>query len=128
MTIQDVIKRVQILRGEKKFTSDFIIEKINEIEWKIKREIIDTHEGSENHPFDGYGADELNVTLIAPTPYSELYIKWVLYQLDIANNVMVDAANSYTLFDTDYSAYSLWYTKNNMPLSKGNMRSGGYHI
>lgn len=128
MTIQDVINRVTGLRNEKKCTTDFIIQKINEIEWKIKREIVDTHEGSEKYPFDEYSADEINSELIAPSPYSELYIKWVLYQLDVINNAMTDASNSYTLFNSDYSAFAVWYTKNHMPVSKGNMRSRGYHI
>ncbi|MBR3975291.1 MAG: hypothetical protein IKJ88_05460 [Clostridia bacterium] len=128
MTIQDVIERLQMLRSEHKFTNDFILQKINEIEWKIKREIIDTHEGGDKYPFDGYNACELNVKLIAPAPYSELYIKWVLYQFELVNNAMVNASNSYALFNNDYSAYSLWYTKNNMPISKGNIHSGGYNI
>lgn len=128
MTIQDVINRVAAIRSEKKCTSDFIIEKINEIEWKIKREIIDTHEGSEKYPFDGYSSGELNAKLIAPIPYSELYIKWVIYQLDVINNSMNNAANSYTLFNEAYSDFAKWYTKNNLPVSKGNMRSRGYHI
>lgn len=128
MTIQDVIKKVTAIRSEKKCTSDFIIEKINEIEWRIKREIIDTHEGSERYPFDGYTADETDMELIAPVPYSELYIKWVIYQLDVINNAITDAANSYVLFKNLYDEYKAWYNRSNMPLNAGNMTSRGYHI
>lgn len=128
MTIQDVINKVTAIRNEKRATSDFIIEKINEIEWKIKKEIIDVHEGADKYPFDGYSSNELNSELIAPAPYSELYIQWVIYQVDVNNNAMVDASNSLALFQKTYYAYSGWYTRNNMPLSKGNMRSRGYHV
>lgn len=128
MTIQDVIDRITAVRSESGCTNDFIIEKINEIEWRIKREIIDVHEGSEKHPFDGYDSTETEVKLIAPAPYSELYIKWVIYKIDVANNAMIDASNSFTLFNKDYFAFATWYTRNNMPLHKGNMRSRGYNV
>lgn len=128
MTLQDVINRITALRSEKDCTNDFIIEKINEIEWRIKREITDVHEGSERFPFDGYDSKELNVKLIAPEPYSELYIKWVLYQVDIMNNAMIDASNSLSRFNKAYYAFASWYTRNNMPLHRGNMRSGVFHV
>lgn len=128
MTIQDVINRVTVLRNERRCTTEFIVEKINEIEWKIKREIIDTHEGAANHPFDGYTAAELNVKLIAPEPYSDVYIKWVIYQLDVLNNAMTDAANSYALFNNIYDEYKGWYNRNNMPVYHGNITSRGYHV
>ena len=128
MTIQDVITKVTTLRSERKCTSDFILDKINEIEWRIKREIIDVHEGCEKHPFDGYDSTETEVKLIAPAPYSELYIKWVLYQVDVNNNDMVNAANSLALFKEAYDAYSAWYTRNNMPVYRGNLKSEGYNV
>ncbi len=128
MTIQNVIDCVTEQRSERKCTSEFIIDKINEIEWKIKREIIDVHEGSERYPFNGYGSNDHNTELIAPVPYSSLYVKWVLYQLDVSNNAIIDASNSLSLFNKEYYAFSGWYTRNNMPLSRGNIKSAGYHI
>ncbi len=128
MTIQDVINRITTQRNEKNSTNDFIIAKINEIEWKIKREIVDVHEGADRFPFDGYDNKELKVKLIAPEPYSELYIKWVLYQIDLGNNAMKDAANSLGLFNKDYNDFSGWYTRNNKPVFRGNMKSGVFHV
>lgn len=128
MTLQKVIDRITEIRDEKKCTTAFIVEKINEIEWKIKREIIDVHEGSERFPFDGYDSKEFNVKLIAPEPYSELYIKWVIYQIDVSNNSMIDSANSLALFNKDYYAFSGWYTRNHMPVHRGNMKSGVFHV
>ncbi len=128
MTLQNVVDKITTIRKESNCTTDFIIEKINEIEWKIKREIIDVHEGADRFPFDGYDSKELNVKLIAPAPYSELYIKWVLHQIDVMNNSMIDASNSLTLFNKAYYAFVAWYTKNNMPSYKGNMKSGVFHV
>ncbi|MBR2410147.1 MAG: hypothetical protein IKB08_00315 [Clostridia bacterium] len=128
MTIQNVINRVTAIRNEKKCTNDFVIDQMNNLEWKIKREIIDVHEGAENHPFTGYTAGDLDVKLIAPEPYSELYIKWVIYQLDILNNSVADAANSYVLFQEIYDDFRGWYKRNHMPLFRGNITSKGYHI
>lgn len=128
MTLQNVIERVTEARNEKNSTNDFIIAKINEIEWKIKREIVDVHEGAEKFSFDGYFATELDVKLIAPEPYSELYIKWVLYQIDLGNNSMKDAANSLGLFNKDFNDFSVWYTRNHVPLHRGNIKSGVFHV
>ena len=128
MTLQKVIDRVTRLRSERGCDTDFIIEKINEIEWKIKREIIDVHEGSERYPFDGYTSDELDVRLIAPEPYSGVYVKFVLYQIDVMNNDMINATNSLALYNEAYESFAAWYRRNNMPICKGNMKSGAYHI
>lgn len=128
MTIQNIIDRITALRNEKKATSRFIVSNINEIEWKIKREIVDTHEGAEKYPFDGYDADEADMKLIAPEPYSELYIKWILYQLDLANNDMTNAANSLALFKSDYNDFKCWYRRNHMPVSRVSIKSEVYHL
>ena len=128
MTIQKITERITALRNESKATNKFIISNINEIEWKIKREIVDVHEGAEKYPFDGYDSEKLDVTLIAPEPYSELYIKWILYQLDLANNDMSNAANSLALFKSDYEDFSRWYRRSHMPKARGNIRSEVYHL
>lgn len=128
MTVQNVIEKAQNLRNEGILTNDMIIEWLNEIEWKIKREIVDVHEGSEDCDFNGYGVNDSEKELIAPEPYSSLYLKWILYQLDLSGNESFNAQNSQSLFYKDYYSFSDWYTRNYMPLFKGNMKSEGYHV
>lgn len=128
MTLQEVINTVQKIRNEKLLTNEFIIKKISEVEWKIKREIIDMHEGGENVQFSGYGASDVNKELIAPEPYSSLYVNWILYQLDLAGNESFNATNSQNLFYRDYYSFSAWYTRTHMPKQGAKIGMKGYYI
>lgn len=128
MTLREIIRKMTALRNEKLCTADFIIDQINTIEWKIKREIVDTCENGEAYPFDGYTADETDVKLIAPEPYSELYVKYIMMQIDIFNNSINDVVNSRVLFEEAYEDFSRWYIRNHMPLFRGNLKSEGYNI
>ena len=128
MTIQKVMDHVQRIRNEKVLTNDFIIEKINEIEWRIKREIVDVHEGHENVEFNGYSSADVSKTLLAPEPYSSLYEKYILYQLDLIGNESFNATNSHALFNKDWYSFAAWYKRNHMPLQKAKIGMKGYYI
>ena len=59
---------------------------INELEWRIKREIIDTHEQGELYPFDGYAGEEsLEQQLLAPAPWDMVYVRWMEAMIDYRN-------------------------------------------
>ena len=86
----------------------------------VKREIIDTHEGSENVTFEGYNDDTLLTTvLLIPAPYDEAYVFYLAAQIDYWNREIGKYNNSIAMFNSKYNAYEKYYNRTHMPISKG---------
>lgn len=92
---------------------------LSNLEWTIKREIIDTHEGGEKIEFNGYTEDTPNETqLIVPAPYDELYIKWLEAQIDYANGEINKYNASIAMYNTYLTSFANYYNRNHMPIKK----------
>lgn len=128
MTIQNIKDKLQF-RKQTVIDTDRLIEFVNTVEWKIKKEIINAHEGAEKHPFRPYTLDDVSsVQLLADEPYSELYVFFVMSQLSLAENNITNYNNEWALFNQYYSDFAGYYTRNNLPLPKVNLSSRGYNI
>ena len=93
---------------------------LSELDGVIKAEIIDTHENGENISFSGYTENtDLTTELLVPSPYDEIYIRYLEMQIDYANNEYGKYNNSMVMYNTAYSAYQLYYNRNNKPKSSG---------
>lgn len=84
----------------------------------VKAEIIDTHEGGENITFDGYTESSLMQELLVPSPYDDMYIKWLEAQIDYANGEYGKYNNSITLYNAAFAAYEKYYNRTHKPISK----------
>lgn len=84
----------------------------------VKAEIIDTHEGGEDITFDGYTESSLMQELLVPSPYDDMYIKWLEAQIDYANGEYGKYNNSITLYNAAFSAYEKYYNRTHKPISK----------
>lgn len=95
---------------------------INRLERMIKNDIIDTHCGYSDYQGD-YDPDlDTDVTLLAPPPYDEMYIRWLEAQIDLANGE-VDRYNiSITLYNTCWQSYADYYHRTHMPRNHGRIR------
>ncbi|MBR3974402.1 MAG: hypothetical protein IKJ88_00920 [Clostridia bacterium] len=128
MTIQNIKDKLQF-RKQTNIDTDRLIEFVNTVEMQIKKEIIDTHEGAEKYVFNGYTTDDVEGTqLIAPAPYSEMYVFYVSAQISLAENNIASFNNEMALFNQWYGDFTGYYTRNNMPLPKKNMFLRGYNI
>lgn len=93
---------------------------LNDVESQIKAEIIDTHKNSEEIDFNGYDENtDHNTELIAKAPYSDLYVKYLMSQIDFTNGEFDRYNNSALMFNVAYQSFANNYNKNNMPLNKG---------
>lgn len=128
MTVKEVIDRIHKTRNEKILTNDFIVEKLNEVEWKIIREIIDLHEECEKIKFNGYSSENYNTELIASPPYDALYIRWIEYQTDLSGNESFNAQNSQSLFYKEFYDFARWYRRTHVPKQKAKIGMKGYYI
>ena len=96
---------------------------LSNLDWTIKREIIDTHEGGESIVFNGYTEDTPHDTqLLAPAPYDELYVRWLEAQIDYANGEYNKYNASMSMHNTYMTSFINYYNRNHMPLQKNGMK------
>ena len=96
---------------------------LSNLDWTIKREIIDTHEGGESIVFNGYTEDTpLDTPLLAPAPYDELYVRWLEAQIDYANGEFNKYNASMSMHNTYMTSFINYYNSNNMPLQKNGLK------
>ncbi len=120
MTINEAITQIDSLKVNTYIPADKI-GWLSRVDTMIKKNIIDTHEGSESVLFAGYteGTD-LETVLLVPAPYDELYIRYLEAQIDYTNGEYAKYNNSILMFNAAYQAYANYYNRNNMPKSGGN--------
>ena len=116
MTIIEAINRIDSLKPNS-YTQPDKIAWLSNLEGIIKREIIDTHEGSESVNFNGYDVDTpLDTVMLVPAPYDDIYLKWLEAQIDYTNGDTAKYNNSMTMYNTAYSAFQRQYNRTHMPL------------
>ena len=116
MTIIEAIGRIDSLKPNN-FTELDKIRWLSELEWIIKTEVIDTHEGGDSIVFNGY--DETTNTedvLLIPAPHDDIYLKWLETKIDYYNAEYVKYNNSSTAFNNAYSAFERCYNRQHMPI------------
>lgn len=97
------------------------IEKIkwlSELDGRIKKEIIDTHEGGEMVVFSEYTEDTpLDKVLLVPAPYDGIYLLWLESKIDYANKEFGQYNNSSNMYNTAYRDYWRHYNRTHLPVS-----------
>lgn len=120
MKISEAIEEVNGLKANM-YTDEDKLKWLNRLDMRIKQEIIDTHEGSEEYAdFQPYTADDMDKELLVGEPYAEMYIHWLEAQIDY-NNMEYDSFNSSnTMFESVYSSFRNAYNASHMPIGKKN--------
>lgn len=126
MTIGKVIERLAKLKPHA-YTHGEVIEWLSAVEGRIYAEIIRTHEnpgeitftGYEDYTQDGYtGETSADTELIAPHPYDELYLYYLMAQADL-HNLEYDKYNSTAeQFNAAYKAFSDFWNREFMPVQR----------
>ena len=115
MTIIEAINQIDSLKPNTYSMPDKV-RWLSNLDWMIKTEIIDTHEGAEGESFSGYTEEtSLDTVLLAKAPNEDLYIKWLETQIDYANGEYGRYNNSMTAFNTAYSTFCNYYNRTHMP-------------
>lgn len=116
MKISEVIAKLDGLKPNA-FALEDKIGWINELEWRIKKEIVDTHEVTEPVEFDGYAGEEsMEQVLIAPAPWDIVYLRWLECMVDYYNGESARFANSRILFNDAYADFTAWYNRTHKPV------------
>lgn len=88
---------------------------LNRLDSMVKRLIIDTHEGGEETVFTGYSEDtDRETQLLVPSPFDEIYIRWLEAQIDYSNGEYDRYNNSILMYQTAWDGYANWYNRHHM--------------
>ena len=102
---------------------------LNEVDQTIFKELVKTHEYGTELVFGGYdrtdesGAD--SVVLLAPEPYSQLYVYYLCAQIDMQNQEFDLYRNNAALYNKAYSDYASYYNRKIMPVSGARFNAWG---
>ena len=115
MTIREAIARLDALVPNA-YSPENKVKWLSDLDGKIKKEIIDTHEGSEAVTFEGYTEDNLDAELLVPPEYDELYMLWLEAKIDFSNKEYNRYNNSVVAFNTAYQAFDNYYNRTHLPI------------
>lgn len=88
------------------------------IDRKIVKDVIETHERSENEEeilIPTYTPDDLDVELIAPAPYDELYVAYLKMKIDEENGETARYNNSAIMFNAYMQDLAKYWNKTHRP-------------
>lgn len=114
----DTLKPNSYSQGEK-------IKWLSTLDGIIKTEIVDTHEKCnksdcacrvEGTVFNGYGDEtSLDTELLVPSPYCDIYIRYLEAQIDYANAEYGKYNNAMSMYNSAYSSFERYYNRTHMP-------------
>lgn len=118
MTIMEAINTTDNLKHNT-YTYDDKVKWLARLDGRVKREILDTHEGRKHHfwPYDN--ETDPSAELLIPEPFDEIYLRWLEAQIDYANGEYSKYNNSIDVFNALWQNYVNYYNRNHLPKSRG---------
>ena len=115
MKIIEAIQKIDSLKHNT-FEQDLKVGWLSQLDSRVKKLIIDTHEGGENVSFTGYDSNtDVQTELLIGAPFESVYLRWMEAQIDYWNGEIDRYNISITMFDTEFEAYENWYNRTHMP-------------
>lgn len=119
MTIIEAINRLDSLKFNT-YSQTEKIEWLSRLDSAVKLQIIDTHHDGEEVSFRGYTEDTpLDTVLLVPTPFDEVYLRWMEAQIDYYNGEFDKYNASIIMYNTAFNEYASYYNTHHMPRSSG---------
>lgn len=118
MTVKDIIAATEKQRPGCSVSISEYLEHINRIEADIYANIISKHEVPPEYNICTADTDILNV----PDIYVQLYIFYILAQIDLGNGDITRYSNNMILYNNLLSEYKDHYTREHMPTQKAKVR------
>ncbi len=111
MTIQEALARVSELKPNQ-YSEEQLVRWLSVLDMIAYEEVISWHCGyAENRPGQYDPDEDLERELLIPDPYSEVYIHWLIAQIDYHNGDMQRYQNSMIAYNTAYSSFADWYNR-----------------
>jgi hypothetical protein len=115
MTLIEAISRIDSMKPNTYAQQDKV-KWLSNLDGIIKRKIIDTHEGGETIVFEGYTeSTPLTTELLVPSPYDDIYLKWLETWIDYYNGEYPRYNNSSQVYSDAYAEFERYYNRTHMP-------------
>lgn len=122
MTISEAITQLQAVK-ENQYDDETLVRWISDLEGILYEDVVKNHEGGADIPHGRYSVDtDMDTVLMVPEPYSDIYIKYLMAQVDYHNAEMQRYTNSMIMYNVALDAFAGWYNRNNMPLQPNYVR------
>ena len=122
MTIAEAIGIIDTLRPNQ-YTDEDKVRWLSVLDGKAYIEVIKTHEGAENVSYEAYAVQDMDKEMLIPAPYDhEVYINWLMAQIDQANAEIGKYNQSITLYNAAFLQWQQYYNRTHMPLGIGRFR------
>ena len=96
---------------------------LSQLEAMVKVQVIDTHEGGDRIPFDGFTEDtDTQTQLFMPAPFDMAYIYWLEAQIHYANEDIDMYNSAIMMFNASFSEYKADYKRNHATKGTGRFR------
>ena len=96
---------------------------LSQLEAMVNVQVIDTHEGGDRIPFDGFTEDtDTQTQLFMPAPFDMAYIYWLEAQIHYANEDIDMYNSAIMMFNTAFREYKDHYTKTHTTKGTGRFR------
>lgn len=118
MKIIEAINRIDSLKHNTYNESDKVAW-LSEVDWEVKTNIIDTHEGADEVIFNGYDdGTDLQTELLIPAPYDKAYLLWMEAQIHYYNGEYEKYNNATDMFYEAYESFKKHYNRTHKPKGK----------
>lgn len=110
VTLVDTLKPNQYSEAQK-------VAWLSECDAGVWNSIIATHEPDADTPaaFEGYTADNMGATLLAPPPHDVMYRYYLEMQIDLYNKELGNYNNTASLYNAAYAEFAARYNRQHMP-------------
>lgn len=119
MTINNAINETDRLKHNT-HTEVEKVEWLERLDQMLYRTVIQTHEGDEDIALPSYDPDvDMDTALLVTEPHDQMYIYWLMAQIDLANSDINQYNVQITLFNDELTQYKAEYTRSHMPKRRG---------
>ena len=115
MRVQEAIEKADRLRPNR-FSDMEKIEWLSMLDGQVYDEVISRYEENVDVVFDGYDEEHMNEDLLIPDTYANVYVDYLMAQIDFYNRDMGMYNNQIVVFSNGYQDFKNWYIRNHMPM------------
>ena len=96
---------------------------LSQLESMVKRLVIDTHEGGEKIPFDGFTENtDTQTVLFMPAPFDVAYLYWLEAQIHYANEDLDMYNSAMGMFHSVFATFKAHYKQTHTGRNAGRFR------
>lgn len=113
MTISDAILEIGRIKPHQ-YPDETIIRWLGDLDGRVAQDVL---RGSKAEPAEGvlpYRQGDRLAVLLIPYPHEDVYIKWLMAQIDYANADFDRYNNAMTMFQSQYQAFVDAFTRENV--------------